>query len=266
MIKLAIAGAAGRMGTSILKAAIDSKEFDITFCFENPESEFIGKDAGELAGIGHLGISIEDAIRPTDYDVILDFTNPQASLNIANFAAYNRKALVIGTTGFDSSQIDLIETYAAVIPCVLSPNMSVGINLIFHLVKETAKILSIDYNCEIIEKHHNNKKDAPSGTAKKIAEIISEVYGKNLDKGLVHGRHGIYPERSKGEIGIHSVRAGDIVGDHDIIFAGDDEVVEISHRAGSRNIFAFGALKAAKFVNSAPPGLYSMLDVLNLQK
>ncbi|MBU1627003.1 4-hydroxy-tetrahydrodipicolinate reductase [bacterium] len=266
MIKLAIAGAAGRMGTTILKAAKNSGEFTISSCFEHPESKFIGLDAGEIAGVGNINVPIEKSIIPSDYDVIIDFTNPISSVNISGFAAKNKKPLVIGTTGFDDSQLIKIKTNATVIPCVLSPNMSVGVNLLFYLVKEAAKILDTDYNCEIIESHHNKKKDAPSGTAKKIAEVISETYGKTKDNPYIYGRQGMYPERAKGEIGIHSIRAGDIVGEHNIIFAGDDEVIEISHRAGSRNIFAFGALKAAKFVYNAKPGLYSMADVLNLPK
>ena len=266
MIKIAITGAAGRMGIAILKAVKDNGEYIVTNVFENPDSNSIGLDAGERAGTGKLGILIEGSLKPGDYQVIVDFTTPRASVDIAKFAADNKISLVIGTTGFKNEQMNVIEQCSKKIPCVISPNMSVGINLLYYLIEEAVKILGTNYDCEIIESHHNKKKDAPSGTAKKFAEIVSRLHCNEFETQIIHGRYGFYPERSKEEVGIHSIRAGNIVGEHNVLFAGSDEVIELVHRAGSRNTFAHGALKAAKFACDVPPGFYTMADVLKLPK
>jgi len=252
------------MGRAILKAASNIQEFKPVNFFENPKSDHIGKDAGENAGISKIGILIENSPKPGDYNVILDFTAPKASVEIAKFSSSNNKALVIGTTGFTDEQIKTIKECSMNIPIVLSPNMSVGVNLLYYLVSETARILGNEYDCEIIDIHHNRKKDSPSGTANKIAETIKKY--SVLDSPFLHGRKGFYPERQRGEIGIHSLRAGDVIGEHRIMFAGSDEVLELTHKAVSRDTFALGALKAAKFVTLVEPGLYSMADVLKLPK
>jgi 4-hydroxy-tetrahydrodipicolinate reductase len=261
MIKLAISGSAGRMGTSIIRAVHNTSDFRIIHCFENYDSKYVGSDAGEIAGVNKIGIKIKESIEIDDYNVIIDFTNPDSSLKIAEFAAKIMKPLVIGTTGFDEKQIEKIKAISQNIPCLISPNMSLGINLLFLLVEKAASILNSDYDCEIVEIHHNKKKDSPSGTAKKFAEIISRFTCKNQEKSIIQGRSGFSSGRPKGEIGIHSVRAGDVIGDHDIIFAGCNEMIEFRHRVESRDAFVQGALKAAKFVSEAPSGLYSMLDL-----
>jgi len=266
MIKVAITGAAGRMGRALVKAVTASAEFLLTHCFESPNSGYIGRDAGICAGIGEIGIPLEGTLKEGEFQVIIDFTAPQASVDIAKFASENRKPLVIGTTGFEKEQLDKIKSYLNRIPCLLSPNMSVGINLLYYLVEESAKILGIDYDCEIVESHHSRKKDAPSGTANKIKEIIARIYNEPTDASIRYGRSGRNLERHKGEIGLHSIRAGDIVGEHKVIFAGSNEVIELAHKASSRDTFVEGALKAAKYIVGAPPGLYTMADVLKLPK
>ena len=176
-----------------------------------------------------------------------------------------KRAMVIGTTGFSAPQLEEVKSLACQVPCVLSPNMSVGINLIYKVIGEMAKTLGEDYDIEVIEAHHRLKKDAPSGTALKIAEVLAKAVSRDLDQVGVYARKGLIGERKKGEIGIQTIRAGDIVGDHTILFGGMGERIEVTHRASSRDTFAGGALRAARWVVRQPPGLYDMLDVLNLR-
>lgn len=235
MIKLGIAGVGGRMGRRIFELASHDKDFELTLALEKKATPMIGKDLGKLkVSSSSDGLFL--------VDVFIDFTVPEATeANLAYVAKY-KKALVLGTTGLNEPQLRKVEEISKLVPVVFSPNMAVGVNVLFSLLPEIAKRLGPDYNVEIVEAHHQGKKDSPSGTAKKLGEILSEAVRK--------------------EISIHALRLGDIVGDHTIIFCGNSERIEIKHQAHSRDLFALGALKAAKWVFGKPAGLYSMQDVL----
>jgi 4-hydroxy-tetrahydrodipicolinate reductase len=235
MIKLGIAGVCGKMGRRIFELASADKGFEITFALEKKGTPMIGKELGKLKIS-----STQDGLFLVD--VFIDFTTPEATEANLDYVARHKKALVLGTTGLSEAQINKVEEVAKIVPVVFSPNMSVGVNVLFSLLPEIAKKLGPDYNIEIIEAHHKAKKDAPSGTAKKFAQILADAARK--------------------EIPTHAIRLGDIVGDHTIIFCGNSERIEIKHQAHSRDLFALGALKAAKWVMGKPAGLYSMQDVL----
>jgi len=235
MIKLGIAGVCGKMGRRIFELASYDKDFEVTLALEKKGIPEIGRERGKIKiSSSPDGIFL--------VDVFVDFTLPEASELNLDYVARYKKALVLGTTGFNEAQLKKIEEVSKVIPIVFSPNMSVGVNVLFSLLPEIIKRLGPDYNIEIVEAHHKAKKDAPSGTAKKFGQILAEV--------------------TKKEIPTHSIRLGDIVGDHTIIFCGNSERIEIKHQAHSRDLFALGALKAAKWVANKPAGLYSMQDVL----
>lgn len=246
MVNIIICGIRGRMGSLIADLARQDPDINITGGVEK---------AGDPQYPDKLD-SIIDGV-----DVIIDFSTPPAAMDHLRTASSHNKAIVIGTTGFSAAQTAEIDNISSAIPCVFSPNMSTGVNLMFHLVSEISKKLP-GYDIEIIEQHHRRKKDAPSGTAKKIADHISRTLNLSPDKSWVHGRQGTTGERPRGQIGIHAVRAGDIVGEHTVIWAGPGETLELTHRALSRATFAQGALTAAKFAASAPPGKYNMQDVL----
>jgi 4-hydroxy-tetrahydrodipicolinate reductase len=198
-------------------------------------------------------------------DVLIDFTLPEASLDHIRECAEHGKPAVVGSTGFSKEQLAEIGKYAQKIPCVVSPNMSIGVNLCFKILEEIAKTIGEDYDMEIVEAHHRMKKDAPSGTAMKMAQVIAHAVNRNLDQVGVYARKGMIGERSKKEIGIQTLRAGDIVGEHTVMFAGKGERIELTHRAHSRDTFAAGAVRAAKWVVGKKPGLYDMQDVLGLK-
>jgi 4-hydroxy-tetrahydrodipicolinate reductase len=198
-------------------------------------------------------------------DVVIDFTTPEASLEHLRACADLKKPIVIGSTGFTKDHAAEIQKYAQAVPCVLSPNMSIGVNLCFKILAEVAKTLGDDYDIEIVEAHHRMKKDAPSGTAMKMAQVLAHAVNRNLDEVGVYTRKGMIGERTKKEIGIQTLRAGDIVGEHTVLFAGKGERIEITHRAHSRDTFAAGAVRAAKWIVGKKPGLYDMLDVLGLK-
>jgi 4-hydroxy-tetrahydrodipicolinate reductase len=236
MIKLGIAGVCGRMGRRIFELAQLNKDFEINLALEKKGTPVIGKDLGKLK----ISSSPDGLFL---IDVFVDFTTPEATETNLDYVAKYKKAAVIGTTGLNDSQLKKIEEVSKVVPIVFSPNMSVGVNVLFSILPEIAKRLGSDYSIEIVEAHHKAKKDAPSGTAKKFGQILADTI--------------------KREIPIHAIRLGDIVGDHTIIFCGNSERIEIKHQAHSRDLFALGALKAAKWVFGKPVGLYSMQDVLN---
>jgi 4-hydroxy-tetrahydrodipicolinate reductase len=267
MIKLVITGAAGRMGRNIITVVRETGNAEITAAVERPGHSDIGKDAGEIAGTGKIGIKLTDnfekAIRHAD--CIIDFTFPDATMHHLHFALKNNSAMVIGTTGFSHHQREELKDAGDKLRIVAAPNMSIGVNLLLKVVSDMAKILGDDYDIEIIEAHHRMKKDAPSGTAIRFAEAITHTIGRDLDKVGVYERHGIIGERKPDEIGIQTIRAGDIVGDHTIIFGGMGERMEITHRAQSRKTFARGAVRAALWVVNQPKGLYDMQDVLKLK-
>ena len=255
MIRVAVIGAAGRMGRELCRAALETRDIELVGGTEQPGAPELGVDLGELCGVGEVSvIATEDP--PEEAEVLIEFTSPEATVEHLSY----RRPAVIGTTGFSEEQRDRIEEASKSIPLVFAPNMSVGVNLLREAVRELSARLA-GYDVEVVEAHHRNKKDAPSGTALLLARAAAKGRGQNLDEVAVYGREGISP-RGEGEIGIHALRGGAVVGEHRLIFYGPGEEVEVIHRALSRRTFADGALRAAKFVATAEPGLYSMKDVL----
>lgn len=257
MLNIAIAGVKGKMGSRILSLAEADAVVGVAAVFEAASSAVVGSRI-QFRG-GQLSVGGDVAVALAAADVLVDFTSPSASLEHLGKAVAAKKAVVLGTTGFDDDGIRAIKSAATVIAIVFSPNMSVGVNLLFKVVGEVARVLK-DYDAEIVELHHNQKKDAPSGTAAKLAEAITAASAKNI----IYGREGLTGARPKGELGVHAVRAGDIVGEHTVYFAGPGERVEITHRAHSRDCFASGAIAAAKWLQGRRPGLYTMRDVLGI--
>jgi 4-hydroxy-tetrahydrodipicolinate reductase len=267
MIKVVIAGAAGRMGCRLVSLVRDSTAMTLAGALEGKHHHALGEDAGEIAGSGRVGIQISEDLSAMMErgEVVIDFSSPQATLEHLRIVAQHRRAMVIGTTGLSASELDELKLLAQQVPCVFSPNMSVGVNLIYKVIGEMAKTLGDEYDIEVIEAHHRLKKDAPSGTALKIAEVLAQAVNRDLNEVGVYARKGLIGERTKKEIGIQTIRAGDIVGDHTILFGGMGERIEVTHRASSRDTFARGALRAARWVVRQPPGLYDMMDVLGLR-
>ncbi|MEA1965346.1 MAG: 4-hydroxy-tetrahydrodipicolinate reductase [Candidatus Aerophobetes bacterium] len=259
MVKIIVCGARGRMGKNVVDLVFQEKEAKLTGAVEAPNHPSIGK---EIRGI-KLTSDLERVIQKDA--VIIEFTIPEASMNHLNIAKKRGIPIVIGTTGFTEEEKAKIKESSLSIPILFSPNMSIGINLLFNIVGEIAHLLGEGFDKEIIELHHRHKKDAPSGTAKKIAQIIAEAEGKKLSEVGIYGRRGETGERSTEEIGIHSVRGGTVPGEHKIIFAGAKEELEITHRAESRYIFARGALLGAKFIAKQKNGLYTLQDVLKIR-
>lgn len=267
MIKVIVAGAAGRMGCRLVSLIKDSTALTLAGAIEGKGHHALGEDAGEVAACGRAGVPITDDVSALleRGEVVIDFTAPEATLNHLRAVSQHRRAMVIGTTGFSPSELDELKSLARQVPCVFSPNMSVGVNLLYKVIGEMARTLGDEYDIEIIEAHHRLKKDAPSGTALKIAEVLARAVNRDLDHVGVYARKGLIGERKKTEIGIQTIRAGDIVGDHTVLFGGMGERIEVTHRASSRDTFARGALRAARWVVRQPPGLYDMMDVLNLK-
>ncbi len=267
MIKVIVTGAAGRMGRRLTSLILSSKDIKLVGATEFDKSPFLGKDAGLVAGGEACGVIIEADIKPLlkGADAVIDFSTGPVVEN-AKLAVTAGAAVVIGTTAFtDADKKTLADLAGKGGRIVFASNMSVGINLLFDISARVAKILGDDYDVEIVEMHHNKKKDAPSGTAVSLAEAIAKARGLSYSKDAVHGRKGLVGERKKAEIGIHAVRGGDVVGDHTVIFATEGERIELVHKASSRDNFAKGALKAVRFLVNAKPGLYSMQDVLGLK-
>ena len=266
MVELVVAGAAGRMGGRLVALARDAADLRVAGAFERPGHPALGQDAGEIAGGGRLGVPIAGDPAPllTSGRVLLEFTAPEPTLEHLRLAAAHGARAVVGTTGLQPAQVDEVRRLAARVPILLSPNMSVGVNLAFRVLQVMAKALGDDYDVEITEIHHRMKKDAPSGTAAKMAEVVAEALGRRIEDAGVYGRHGLVGERTPKEIGVHALRGGDVVGEHTVVFSTTGERLELTHRAHSRDTFAHGALRAARFVATARPGLYSMQDVLGL--
>jgi 4-hydroxy-tetrahydrodipicolinate reductase len=265
MVNVAVAGAMGRMGNRIAALAQEYESITLVGAFERKGHNDIGKDI--FAGSGRAGILLEDGIGKVidRADVIIDFTHTGSTLEHLRTASAKKKAMVIGTTGFTKEQLAEIGSLTKTIPCVMASNMSLGVNLLLKVLRDVAGALGDDYDIEIIEAHHRMKKDAPSGTAMKMAQVIAEAVNRNLDEVAVYARKGMIGERTKKEIGIQTVRAGDIVGEHTVLFGGLGERIEITHKASSRDTFARGALRAALWVSGRPAGLYDMQDVLGLK-
>jgi len=263
---IAIAGAGGRMGRTLIAAVLEAPGCELVAVFDQVGSASIGEDAGLLAGVGKCGVLVTESPQQAAAaaDVVVDFTRPEGALRHLACCREAGCAMVIGTTGFDPAQRAQIGAAAQQIPVVLAPNMSVGVNLCIGLVEQAARVLADGYDVEIIEAHHRHKVDAPSGTALRLGQAAADVLGRELDAVAVYGREGNTGERSANTIGFATVRGGDIVGDHTVLFAGTGERVEITHRASSRMTFAAGAVRAASWLRKRAAGLYDMQDVLGL--
>jgi 4-hydroxy-tetrahydrodipicolinate reductase len=266
MTRIAVVGAGGRMGRSLVEAAQAQGGVELAAAIDRAGGEAIGRDAGELAGIGALDVPVVGDLEKVaqDFDVLIDFTLPEATLAHAGICRRYGKRMVIGTTGFSAEQRAELDAIAEDIALVLAPNMSVGVNLCLKLLDTAARVLGDEVDVEIIEAHHRHKVDAPSGTALRMGEVVAEALGRDLDECAVYGREGRTGARERKTIGFETIRAGDIVGEHTVMFAGLGERVEIVHKASSRMTFANGALRAAQWIMGRERGRYDMQDVLDL--
>ncbi len=244
MIRIAINGSKGKMGQALIEAVNASSKVELGAGFDKGDS---------------LGDSLND------FDILIDFSRPEASLSAISTCKDSSKAMVIGTTGFSDSELQLIHQASKEIPIVFAPNMSVGVNLTLKILETSAKVIGPDSSIEIIEAHHRYKVDSPSGTALKMGEVVANALGRDLSKCAIYGREGIEEPRNQNTIGFSSIRGGDVVGEHTVVFFMDGERVEIAHKASSRMIYAIGAVRAAKWLSGKPSGLYSMQDVLDLK-
>jgi len=266
MLKVVIAGCSGRMGHALLEGVFADSELKLHGALDRVDSPNTGRDAGEQFGrVSGVKISHDVAAALQGADVLVDFTRPEPSLEYLAACQHANVKLVIGTTGFTADQKKLIEAAANKVAIVFAPNMSVGVTLLINLVQAAAKVLSEGYDIEVIEAHHRHKVDAPSGTALRLGEAAAAALGRNLDDCAIYGREGVTGERDPSTIGFATVRGGDVVGDHTVLFAGIGERVELTHKASSRATFALGALRAAKFLTGKSSGLYDMQDVLGLK-
>lgn len=264
-LKIGIVGAGGRMGRNLITAVQNAEGVELGAAFERKGSSLVGADAGEVAGIGATGVKISDDLNQnTNFDVLIDFTRPEGTLEHIKFCVANGKKTVIGTTGFDDAGKQAIQTAAEQISIVFASNYSVGVNLVFKLLEKAAKVMGDYCDIEVIEAHHRHKVDAPSGTALSMGEHIAKTLGRDLKTHGVFAREGITGERKRDEIGFATIRAGDVVGEHSVWFADEGERVEIAHKASSRMTFANGAVRAAKWLNTKQNGLFDMTDVLDL--
>ena len=266
-MRVAVVGAAGRMGKNLIEAVGMTKGLELTAATEHPDSSLIGADAGEVAGVGKLGVTIaaDLAAVVNDFDVVIDFTGLAPTLNHLSICREHSKKIVIGTTGFDDDQKAQITAASQEIGVVFAPNMSVGVNLCFKLLDMAARVMGDDCDIEIIEAHHRHKLDAPSGTAVRMGEVVADALGRDLSKVAVYGREGQTGQRDRETIGFETIRAGDVVGEHTVWFATEGERVEITHKASSRMTFAKGAARAAAWLETKDKGLFDMQDVLGLR-
>jgi 4-hydroxy-tetrahydrodipicolinate reductase len=258
LTRIAVVGAAGRMGREVVRAALEDDAFELVGGVVEPGAPELGSDLGDLCGAGRIGVAVaEDP--PETAQALVEFTTPEATVEHLSYG----RPVVIGTTGLSEAQLTRVEEAAEEVPVVLAPNMSVGVSLMREVVRELSEKLGAGYDIEVVEAHHRNKVDAPSGTALLLAWAAAEGRGRDLDEVAVYGREGRAP-RMEGEIGIHALRGGAVVGEHRVVFYGSGEELEVVHRALSRRTFAVGSLRAAAFVATAEPGLYSMRDVLRV--
>jgi 4-hydroxy-tetrahydrodipicolinate reductase len=264
-MRIAIVGASGRMGLNLIQAVVAS-QCVLSAAIELPNSPSLGKDAGDLAGVGTLNVPVLDDVNKVldQFDVLIDFTRPDASMEFVALCRKAGKKLVIGTTGHSDAQKTVIKQAAEDIAIVFAPNFSVGVNLTLKLLEMAAKVMGDYTDIEIIEAHHRHKVDAPSGTALRMGEVVAKALGRDLKDCAIYGREGNTGERDRKTIGFSTIRAGDIVGDHTVMFADDGERVEITHKASSRMTFANGAVRAASWLEDKQTGLYDMQDVLDI--
>jgi 4-hydroxy-tetrahydrodipicolinate reductase len=267
MTRIAVTGAAGRMGKTLIEAVTLNPDTTLTVAIERPESSLVGADAGELAGVGHQGVAVVGNINDVidDFDVLIDFTAPAASVANAAACAAHGKKMVVGTTGFSDEQKEQLLSVIDSTALCMASNFSTGVNLCFKLLDMAARVLGDDVDIEVYEAHHRHKVDAPSGTALSMGEVVANALDRNLDEVAVYGREGQTGARDRKTIGFATVRAGDIVGDHTVTFAAEGERVEITHKASSRMSFARGAVRAANWLSSKDKGLFDMQDVLGLK-
>ncbi len=266
MRRVAIAGAAGRLGRTLIQAVSEDSGLKLGAAVERPGHSMVGADAGELAGVGRLDVPVADSLAEVveAFDLLIDFTVPAAALRAVEVCRAAGRQVVIGTTGIDAAGVESIRAAAGDVAIVMAPNMSVGVNLVFRLVEQAARVLGNDADIEIIDLHHRHKIDAPSGTAVRLGQIVAETLDRNLQEVAVYGREGETGARDRRTIGFETIRAGDVVGEHTVLFGAMGERVEITHRANSRMNFARGALRAARFLETRSAGLYDMQDVLGL--
>ena len=266
-MRVAIIGASGRMGKTLIDAVNQLEGLSVSAAIERPDSSLIGADAGELAGLGKLGVKVVGQLESVinDFDVLIDFTTPQTTLQNLDVCVAHNKKMVIGTTGFNQPGLVKMEQAAQQIAIIFAANYSVGVNLCLKLLKQAAEVLNEGYDIEVIEGHHRHKVDAPSGTALRMGEVVAQTLGRDLNTCAVYGREGITGARDPNTIGFATVRAGDIVGDHTVLFATEGERVEITHKASSRMTFAMGAARACRWLANKNQGLFDMQDVLNLR-
>jgi 4-hydroxy-tetrahydrodipicolinate reductase len=267
MMKIAIAGATGRMGKMLIEAVLNSSDAQLVGALEHDSCPLIGEDAGAFLG-KKTGVVITADITKalSDAEFLIDFTRPEGTMAHLAVAQKTGSKMIIGTTGLSYEQIDALKKASANLAIVFAPNMSVGVNATFKLLEIAAKMLNEGYDIEIIEAHHRHKVDAPSGTALRMGEVIADALGEKLDDVAVYAREGHTGERKAGSIGFATIRGGDIVGDHTVLFAGEGERIEISHKSSSRQSYAQGSLRAARFLQNQNSGLYDMQDVLGLRK
>ncbi|PIE20810.1 MAG: 4-hydroxy-tetrahydrodipicolinate reductase [Neptuniibacter caesariensis] len=267
-MKIAVTGAAGRMGKANIEAIQMAEGVELGAAIVEPDSTLVGADAGEVAGVGKLGVSMVGSLHEAvaDFDVLIDFTAPEVTLENVRFCNTHGKRIVIGTTGLTDEQKGHLDKAAETCAIVFAPNMSVGVNLCFKLLEIAAKALGDDdYDIEVIEAHHRHKVDSPSGTALRMGEVVADALGRDLKECAVYGREGLIGARPRGEIGFETIRAGDVVGDHTVLFATEGERIEITHKASSRLTFAKGAVRASKWIREKETGLYDMQDILGLK-
>ncbi|MAB97633.1 4-hydroxy-tetrahydrodipicolinate reductase [Pseudomonas marincola] len=266
MQRIAVMGAAGRMGKTLIEAVQQAQGVTLSAAVDRPDSSLVGADVGELAALGKIGVQLSGDLSSVlnDFDVLIDFTHPTVTLKNLEICRQAGKAMVIGTTGFSVEEKQLLSDAGKQIPIVFAANFSVGVNLCLKLLDTAARVLGDDVDIEIIEAHHRHKVDAPSGTAVRMGEVVANALGRDLQKVAVYGREGQTGARERETIGFATVRAGDVVGDHTVLFAADGERVEITHKASSRMTFAKGAVRAASWLQGQPAKLYDMQDVLEL--
>lgn len=267
MLDIAVTGAAGRMGRNLIQSCSENPNCRLGAAIEHESSPFIGQDAGELAGIGKADVTLVSQLSNVsdDFHTLIDFTRPDVTLSNLQQCVGAGKNIVIGTTGFSDDEKAQIASAAESIAVVFAPNMSVGVNLCFKLLDIAARVLGDEVDIEVIEAHHRHKVDAPSGTALRMGEVVADALGRDLGDCAVYGREGVTGERDRKSIGFETIRAGDIVGDHTVMFADIGERVEITHKASSRMTFANGAVRAALWLEGKNSGLYDMQDVLDLR-
>ncbi|OED42112.1 4-hydroxy-tetrahydrodipicolinate reductase [Endozoicomonas sp. (ex Bugula neritina AB1)] len=267
MERIAVVGAAGRMGRMLIEAIASDERCELGAAIERPGSNLLGVDAGELVGVGAIGVLLTDSLEGAvdRFDAVINFTNPELTMASVELCRQHGKRIIIGTTGLSDEQKTDMAQAAEETPIVFASNMSVGVNLVFKLLETAARIMDSDADIEIIEAHHRNKVDSPSGTALSMGEIVADTLGRDLKGCAVYGREGVTGVRDRETIGFATVRAGDVIGDHTVLFAAEGERVEITHKASSRVIYARGALRAVRFLSDKDKGLYSMQDVLGLK-